>query len=127
MTTQNPFLVFGISLLLSQSAHAALNMKEGMWEFNNPGGMTTKTCFKSQDLKDVQSLLSASGIPQQCKWRDIRQTGNTAKYTLECTYGWEISVSDVTHVFMDNEAKVTMKSDAGPAVNRNGRRVGPCH
>lgn len=118
-------------------------MKEGQWEYimkmsmpGMPGGGMTMPAFR-QCVTDAQIEKGGVGhkegkMPENCTVRNMKVSGNTASYTMECTKDPKM-VSDVTMTFggdtftmkqsttMDQGGqKMTMVNDI------SGKHVGPC-
>ena len=118
-------------------------MKEGQWEYTMKmtmpgmpgGGMTMpgfKQCITAAQIESGGVGQKEGKMPEQCSVRNMKVSGNTATYTMECTKDPKM-VSDVSMTFAGDS--FTMKQnttmDQGgqkmQMVNdMTGKYVGPC-
>ena len=101
------FLLFG-SFFLGAQAHAAPNMKDGMWE------ITTKMDIPGMPMalppsRHTQCLTAKDAIPQQpeknndCKMTSIKSDGDNISWALQCR---------TKEGVLDGTGKVTYKGDS---------------
>jgi len=95
------------------------NIKEGQWEYNMkmemaglPGGSMAMPAFK-QCITKAQLEQGAIGqkdgkMPEGCSIRNMKQSGNNASYTMECTRDPKMK-ADVKMTFQADS--FTMKQD----------------
>lgn len=120
-------------------------MKEGLYEYKMqmeipgmPAGMgkqamTFQNCVSQKDI-DQGGFGKQDNKPksENCEVRDMKMTGNTATYTMECK-GASPMKADNRITFTDNgfnmDMKMAMKQD-GQVMNMTqkmeGRYIGPC-
>jgi len=118
-------------------------MKEGQWEYTMkmtmaglPGGSMNvpgfKQCVTADQLEKGGVGQKEGKMPEGCSLKNVKVSGNTATYTMECTKEPKM-VSDVSMTFsgdtftmkqntiMDQGGqKMTMVNDM------TGKYVGPC-
>jgi hypothetical protein len=119
------------------------NIKEGQWEYNMkmemaglPGGSMAMPAFK-QCITKAQLEQGAIGqkdgkMPEGCSIRNMKQSGNNASYTMECTKEPKM-VSDVNVTFGGDSFTMkqnTTMDQGGQKMNvvnnMTGKYVGPC-
>jgi hypothetical protein len=119
-------------------------MKEGMYEYTMqmdipgmPAGMakapmTIQHCVTPKDLD--QGNFAKSANEKDCKFEDVKVSGNTATYKMVCAGGNKMN-ADVKTTFRDggfvSDTKMTMNHGAGGqpmTVNQHmeGKYIGPC-
>ena len=118
-------------------------MKEGQWEYTMKmqmpgmpgGGMTMpgfRQCVTADQIEKGSVGQKDAKMPDGCTIRNVKVSGNTANYTMECTKEPKM-VSDVTMTFAGDT--FTMKQnttmDQGgqkmQMVNdMTGKYIGPC-
>jgi hypothetical protein len=118
-------------------------MKEGQWEYTMKmsmpgmpgGGMTMpafKQCVTAADIESGGVGQKEGKMPEGCSIRNMKMSGNSATYTMECTKDPKM----VSHVTMNFSGDTfTMKQDTtmeqgGQKMkmlnDMKGRYVGPC-
>jgi hypothetical protein len=119
------------------------NIKEGQWEYTMkmemagmPGGGMTMPAFR-QCITKAQLEQGAIGqkdgkMPEGCSIRNMKQSGNNASYTMECTKDPKM-VSDVNVTFGGDSFAMkqnTTMDQGGQKMNvvnnMTGKYVGPC-
>lgn len=118
-------------------------MKEGQWEYTMKmtmaglpgGGMTVpgfRQCVTAAQIEKGGVGQKEGKMPENCSIRNMKMSGNTASYTMECTKDPQM-VSDVVMTFAGDS--FTMKQNT--TMDRNGQKmkmvndmtgryVGPC-
>lgn len=118
-------------------------MKEGLYEYKMqmempgmPAGMgkqamTFQNCVSQKDI-DQGGFGKKDNQPQNCEVRDMKMSGNTATYTMECK-GAAPMKADNRITFTDNGFNMDMKmamNQGGQVMNMTqkmeGRYLGPC-
>ena len=120
-------------------------MKEGLYEYKMqmeipgmPAGMgkqamTFQNCVSQKDIDQGGFGKQDKGQqPQNCEVRDMKMSGNTATYTMECK-GASPMKADNRITFTDNGFNMDMKmamNQGGQVMNMtqkmDGRYLGPC-
>lgn len=118
-------------------------MKEGQWEYTMKmqmagmpgGGMNMppfRHCVTAEQIESGGVGQKDGKMPDGCSVRNVKVSGNTASYTMECTKSPKM-VSDVTMFFAGDTfaMKQNTTMDQGgqkmQMVNdMTGRYVGPC-
>lgn len=142
------FLAAAIACAFALPAFAQDNpfkgkVKEGQWEYTMkmqmagmPGGGMTMPAFQ-QCITKAQLEQGAIGqkdgkMPEGCSLKNLKQSGNTASYTMECTREPKM-VSDVSVTFSGDSfaMKQNTTMDQGgqkmQMVNdMTGKYLGPC-
>ena len=150
-------LRFALAILAGTATATALagpfdefrgKMKEGMYEYKMemdmgaipglPAGMgkqshTFNHCVTKKDIEEGGfGKNKDSKMPENCEVKNMKMTGNTASYTMECK-GDHAMKSDVKMTFVsdgfDMDQKMQM-TRGGKVMNMNqkmqGRLKGPC-
>lgn len=118
-------------------------MKEGQWEYTMkmtmagmPGGGMTMPAFR-QCVTAAQIEKGGVGqkegqMPEGCSVRNMKMSGNSASYTMECTKSPKM-VSDVTMTFSGDSFTMkqnTVMDQGGQKMSMvndmTGKYVGPC-
>ena len=120
-------------------------MKEGLYEYKMqmeipgmPAGMgkqamTFQNCVSQKDIDQGGFGKGKEGKqPENCEVRDMKMSGNTATYTMECK-GAAPMKADNRITFTDNGFNMDMKmamNQGGQVMNMTqkmeGRYLGPC-
>lgn len=118
-------------------------IKEGNWEYKmqmegvpgmpaGAGGMTFNHCVTAQDVEKGGFASRDGKMPDGCTVKNMKMSGNTASYTMECTKQPKMTV-DSNITFGDNSFTMKQKmamDQGGQMMNMNstmtGRLVGPC-
>ena len=86
-------------------------IKEGMWQYTMemgavpgmPAGMkmppmTFNRCLTAKEIEEGGATTKDGKMPEQCKVKNMKVSGNTASYTMECTRDPKVK-SDVVMTF----------------------------
>lgn len=108
--------VFGVvvaaGLLAAAPARAAIELDPGEWQDTETGTENgqpakpevTTDCIKPEDAKDPVKALTAMKDQQagQCKTVDVKQSGNTVSYVMQCGDPKQMSIDiAATYTFID--------------------------
>lgn len=86
-------LSVAIVLLNVTPAHAAIELEPGQWQDTETGtengqpakAQVTTECMTPEDAKDpVKALMAERAQAGQCKTFDVKPSGNTVTYTMQC-------------------------------------------
>ena len=124
-------------------------IKEGMYEHKMemdmgqvpgmPPGMgkqshTMQHCLRHEDIEKggLNKGRDGKGMPDNCKIENMKMSGNTASYTMECTKDPKMTV-DANMTFGDGTFTMKQKmamNQNGQVMNMNntltGKYLGPC-
>jgi hypothetical protein len=120
-------------------------MREGMWQYtmemgNVPGmpqgmkmpPMTFSRCLTAQDIEQGGATQREGKMPEGCSVKNMKMSGNTASYTMECTKDPKMK-SDVNMTFQGDgfTMKQDMEMDRGGQMMKmqqtmTGKYTGPC-
>ena len=125
--------------VLASNTAGAVDMQEGLWEITTrvempgmPAGMgntTMQHCFTKQDVQDPRAAMPKD---DRCTFSDLRTSGNTASWTVQCkgeepmkgtgsvTYRGSSYDGTMTVQMSEDGQTMTMKQ------HFSGRRLGPC-
>ncbi|MEW6674355.1 MAG: DUF3617 family protein [Thermodesulfobacteriota bacterium] len=116
----------------------ALDFKPGKYEITvkmeipgMPGGMPAQT--STQCLNEKNPVPDSSPDPQGCKMTNLKTSGNTVTYTIECSQkGMEgKSAGEITYKgdSFEGTTKTSMGPEAGGMIVTTvvkGKRIGKC-
>jgi len=118
-------------------------IKEGQWEYHMkmtmpgmPGGgmqmPAFRQCITAKDIESGGFGQKDAKMPDGCSVRNMKMSGNSASYTMECTKEPKM-VSDVNMTFSGDSFSMkqnTVMDQGGQKMNvqndMTGRYVGPC-
>jgi len=118
-------------------------MKEGNWEYKSQmegvpgmpagmGAMTFNHCLTAQDVERGGVGSKDGKMPDGCTVKNMKMSGNTASYTMECTKDPKMTV-DSTITFAGDSFNMKQKmamNQGGQMMNMTqsmtGRYTGPC-
>ena len=93
-------LFAGMLVLCAPPVLAAIELEPGLWQDTETGtenGQPTKPqvttdCMTPEDAKDpVKALMAERAQAGQCKTFDVKPSGNTVTYTMQCGDGKQMS------------------------------------
>ena len=120
-------------------------IKEGMWEYNMemgavpgmPAGMkmppmTFNKCLTAKDIEAGGATSKDNKMPEGCAVKNMKVSGNSATYTMECTKEPKMK-ADVAMTFAGDSFKmkqdIVMDHQGKPMPmthNMTGKYTGPC-
>jgi hypothetical protein len=120
-------------------------IKEGQWEYTMEMGaipgmpqgmkmppMTFNKCLTAKDIESGGATSKEGKMPEQCSVKNMKMSGNTASYTMECTKDPKVK-SDVNMTFQNDGfvMKQDMVMDHGGQPMKmqqtmTGRYMGAC-
>lgn len=133
-----------VFLLAAFPARAAIELEPGQWQDTETGtengqpakAQVTTECMTPEDAKDpVKSLMAERAQAGQCKTFDVKPSGNTVTYTMQCGDGKQMSLDIAgTITFFDRKHYAgTQKSTvifAGQKITSDkkieSKWLGPC-
>lgn len=123
-------------------AHAAPNMKEGLWEITvkmeMPGmptsmpPQTTQQCVTRKDLDNPQKMTPGADARNQCSVTNYKMEGNTATWSMACKGPQQMTGSgSVTYNGTSYTGNSKMSMNQGGrtmnmTMNYSGKYVGAC-
>ena len=99
--------------LLAAPAYAAIELEPGMWQDTETGTEDGKPlkpdvstdCMTPEEAKDpLKGLAAMSDIGEQCKTKDVKQSGNTVTLVVQCGGPNRMSADmTTTYTFVDRK------------------------
>lgn len=118
-------------------------IRDGNWEYKmqmegvpgmpaGMGGMTFNRCITPNDVEGGGFANKGGKMPDGCTVKNMKMSGNTATYTMECTKEPKMTVDSTITFGSDSfTMKQAMDMDQGGQRMKmnstmNGRYTGPC-